>query len=303
MFLEQDESECNGTVFEDSEKIDLQYLEKLEKLGIFTYNGDTESPAKLTVSMLKTGLMDDEMSDLDEKDAEGKSEDREGKFDDADGKSKDGEGKSEDAEGNIPNMTTGGTDKVSLENSLQKKIPDYLSGRTENSAAEKGTAMHMFMQFADYEACETTDGCKDEAKRLFEQGFITENQLELLEFGKLGDFFTSSLYKEVKNSSNVYREQRFNLEVDAFGSGEKIAVGKDILVQGVIDLFFENADGSYTVVDFKTDRVFGEGAEQTLIDRHKTQLSYYCKAVEEMTGKSVSKAILYSFALSKPVTV
>ena len=55
------------------------------------------------------------------------------------------------------------------------------------------------------------------------------------------------------------------------------------------------------MVDFKTDRVFGEGAEQTLIDRHKIQLMYYCKAVEEMTGKAVSKAVLYSFSLSKSV--
>lgn len=274
MFLEQDESECNGTVCEDSEKIDLQYLEKLEKLGIFSYNGDTESPAKLTVSMLKTGLMDDEMSDLDGEKADG------------------------DTKSTAEDIST---QVISLENSLQKKIPDYLSGRTENSAAEKGTAMHMFMQFADYEACETTDGCKDEAKRLFERGFITENQLKLLEFERLHNFFTSTLYEEVKKSREIYREQRFNLEVDAFGSGEKIAVGKDILVQGVIDLFFENADGSYTVVDFKTDRVFGMGAEQTLIDRHKAQLSYYCKAVEEMTGKAVSKAVLYSFSLSKSV--
>jgi ATP-dependent helicase/nuclease subunit A len=192
---------------------------------------------------------------------------------------------------------------VSLENSVQKKIPDFLSGKTEADGAEIGTAMHMFMQFADYESCETADGCKSEAKRLAEQGFITDKQYGLLNYDKLYQFFTSDLYANVKSSGKVYREQRFNLEVESFGKENTLYGDKDILVQGVIDLFFENGDGTYTVVDFKTDRVFGNGAENELIRRHRTQLMYYCKAVEEMTECKVTRAILYSFALSESVNV
>jgi ATP-dependent helicase/nuclease subunit A len=56
-------------------------------------------------------------------------------------------------------------------------------------------------------------------------------------------------------------------------------------------------------VDFKTDRVFGEGAEDILIERHKSQLLYYKKAVEEMTGCEVKHTYIYSFSLMKEIEV
>lgn len=251
---------------ENDTGIDEEYLSELEKTASFRYENDTHSPAKITVSMLKTGLMDDEMSDLDEQ----------------------------------IEVTAEEKSVVSLENRLQKKIPDYLVSNAVSDGAEKGTAMHMFMQFACYEKCETKDGCIGEAEFLTQNGFITSKQKELLDFEKLSVFFKSELYSWVKQSRKVYREQRFNLEVASFGSDEKMS-DKDILVQGVIDLFYENSDGTYTVVDFKTDRVFGQDAENILIERHKTQLMYYCRAVEEMTGKHVKHGFLYSFSLSKPI--
>jgi len=74
--------------------------------------------------------------------------------------------------------------------------------------------------------------------------------------------------------------------------------GEDVLVQGVIDCFFLNHDGTYTVVDYKTDRV---NDENELILRHRAQLSYYCRAVQKMTGKTVSRCVLYSFALGRSI--
>ena len=71
-------------------------------------------------------------------------------------------------------------------------------------------------------------------------------------------------------------------------------------MQGVIDCFFENPDGSYTVVDYKTDRV---RTGEELAERHKVQISDYRRAVERMTGKKVSRCILYSFALNSEVEV
>lgn len=257
-------------------QVDEEYLEEITRLGSFSYGGDTASPAKLTVSMLKKGLIDDEMSDLTEAD----------------------ETTEEKALAEVTQY-----EDISLENRVQKKIPDFLLGEHEPDGAEIGTAMHMFMQFADYSRCESREGCIEEANRLCLKGFITQRQAELLEFDKLCRFFESDFYMAVKASGEIYREQRFNLEVSAFAGAADGSDNRDILVQGVIDLFFRNSDGSYTVVDFKTDRVFGAHAEQTLIDRHKVQLSYYCRAVSEMTCCRVRDAYLYSFALSKAVRV
>lgn len=183
----------------------------------------------------------------------------------------------------------------------EETVPRFVSGQKAADGAEKGTAMHMFMQFARYEECE--NGCTEEADRLLEMGFIDKRQRELLDLSRLDKFFSSEFYGKIKSSGEIYREQRFNLWADSFvgENGERFEEG--VLVQGVIDLFYRNADGTYTVVDFKTDRVFGEGAEAILIDRHKEQLMYYKRAVEEMTGCVVRDAVIYSFSLMKEIIV
>ncbi|MBP3580322.1 MAG: helicase-exonuclease AddAB subunit AddA [Clostridia bacterium] len=272
LLTDSEHNESDAESEKDSCGIDDDYLKKIQALCDFKYENDIDAPAKLTVSMLKTGLIDEQMSDLEN---------------------------NEEQQDYIPNERK----VVSLENSVQKKIPDFLSGKNQANAAEKGTAMHMFMQFANYEDCENMSGCENEAYRLAQMGFITHEQLKLLDFDRLFAFFNSDLYLEVKRSKKVYREQRFNLEVSAFDACYGESYDKDILVQGVIDLFFENDDGTYTVVDFKTDRVFGKDAEKELIQRHKSQLTYYCRAVSEMTGANVRSAVLYSFALNKKVAV
>lgn len=176
--------------------------------------------------------------------------------------------------------------------------PSFISGKEKDAAAKKGTAMHLFMQFAKYENCEN-DGCEKEAVRLLEMGFIDEQQKMLLDIRRLNDFFRGAFYEKIRKSSNVLREQRFNLELDSF---ENVPFC-DVLVQGVIDLFFENDDGTYTLVDFKTDRVFGDDAESVLVERHKEQLMYYKRAVEEMTEKEVSNTYIYSFSLMKEIEI
>ncbi len=271
MLMSETRQECDEWASENK-AIDDSYYKKLTEDGSFTYSGNTEVPAKLTVSMLKTGLIDDKMSDLD-----------------VDGKS----------EREVPQQV------ISLEDRVQKKIPDFLCEKSGADGAEKGTAMHMFMQFASYDACRDGDGIKKEASRLAQQGFITSEQKGMLDLHKLEQFFKGDFYRLIQNSTEVYREQRFNLEVGSFGdvTKEEDGLSREILVQGVIDLFFRNADGSYTVVDFKTDRVFGKDGEEKLISRHKSQLYYYCRAVEEMTGCKVSGAYLYSFALGKEISV
>lgn len=158
------------------------------------------------------------------------------------------------------------------------------------AANEIGTANHLFMQFCDFENIEKL-GVPAEAKRLLENKMFTPEQFDMLDTEALEKFFESSLYKKIKASRRVYREKRFSVSEKLFGD-------EDILVQGVIDCFFENENGSYTVVDYKTDRVKNE---KELAERHKIQLGCYCRAVEGMTGKKVESALLWSFHLGKEI--
>ncbi len=189
---------------------------------------------------------------------------------------------------------------------MQRKLqemPEFVKESSNVGAAEKGTAMHTFLQFADYANCEN-DGCQKEAERLEEYGFITQRQKGLLDIAKLDAFFETQLYLNIKNAQKVYREMRFNLKLRADEVIADIPETDDfVLVQGVIDCFIENKDGSFTVIDFKTDNVNAENGAQTLHDRYFNQLSLYCRAVEDITKKKVSGAVIFSFALMDCVPV
>ncbi|MBQ6906090.1 MAG: UvrD-helicase domain-containing protein [Clostridia bacterium] len=171
--------------------------------------------------------------------------------------------------------------------------------RSHTGGAQRGTAMHEFMQFCDFLNVEQ-NGALEEAKRLCAAKMLESDQLPLLNLKKLEGFFTSKVYAEIKASPRVYREKRFSISenADLIGGNEN----EQLLVQGVIDLFFENDDGTFTVVDYKTDYV-GNDDETVLIEHHRSQLRYYARAIEKMTAKKVSRAIIYSFSLEREVVL
>ncbi len=178
------------------------------------------------------------------------------------------------------------------------RVPSFASPAAD--AASIGTATHLFMQFADFENVRKT-GVEDELARLTEVGMISAEDASRVDTRALGVFFGSALCREISASPYVEREKRFNIIEDSSMLSD--VEGEKVMIQGVIDCFFKNHDGTYTVVDYKTDRVRREDGEQKLAERHSMQLRYYCRAVERMTGGTVSRAVLWSFSLGKTVEV
>ena len=103
--------------------------------------------------------------------------------------------------------------------------------------------------------------------------------------------------KEAAEKGKLWKEQPFVLGVDAEeiypGSGE----GETILVQGIIDVFFEE-DGELVVLDYKTDQV--KTADQ-LVEKYHAQLDYYARALEQLLGRPVREKIIYSFTLGEEI--
>lgn len=178
------------------------------------------------------------------------------------------------------------------------KIPVFARRRADYASI--GNATHLFMQFADFGNVEK-DGALAEIDRLIAIKMITPEEGNLIDIKGVEEFFKSTLKAEISRSPLVFREKRFNLiEKSSLVSGEE---GELVMIQGVIDCFFQNPDGSFTVVDYKTDRLPEKGGEEVLISRHGMQIKYYCRAAEKITGRKVSKAYLYSFYLGKAIEV
>ena len=162
------------------------------------------------------------------------------------------------------------------------------------TAALKGTANHLFMQFADFARAE--ENVNTEADRLLEKGFISEEERNLMDVSALEGFFKTELYGRMKASPKLYREKRFTTTVE----GALFGTESSPLLQGVIDCFFLNDEGGYTLVDYKTDYAKA-GMESLLAEKHGVQLKLYSLYVEKTTGRPVTKAYIYSFALGKAI--
>lgn len=164
--------------------------------------------------------------------------------------------------------------------------------KAEMTPAMRGTAMHTFMQFCNYNLAK--DNLDEEIENLVSGGFITEEQGKSLDKKRLATFFNSSLAKRMFNSDKIYRE----IKVSTFLSANEV-YGIDfddkILVQGIADCVFEES-GHLVLVDYKTDRVKDENE---LLERYKKQLTFYKYAIEKTLKMPVKEVMLYSFYLEK----
>ena len=197
------------------------------------------------------------------------------------------------------------------DNSAKMKTPAFLLDKKSFTPAEKGTSTHIFMQFCDFESVEK-NGVDSEIARLIEKRFILPAHEEMIQREPINRFFSSKLYGMIKKAVSLQREYRFNIKLPASDFTEnqtlKEQVKDDfIFVQGVIDCYFKDADGNIYLLDYKTDRVpkkhLGNEKEENAFfaDKYSSQLTYYKKALEKLTGKSVYKTLIYSFALGRTV--
>ena len=137
------------------------------------------------------------------------------------------------------------------------------------------------------------------------QGTIACDVADRVSVKRLLAFAKSELYARMSRAHRfglLKREQPFVLGMDAKEVREDWPEGEMILVQGVIDAFFEE-DGELVVVDYKTDRVSEEDGEIVLVRRYKKQMELYAKALEQITGKNVKAKVIYSLGLGREVTV
>ncbi len=196
--------------------------------------------------------------------------------------------------------------------SMYTKPKFLLSDNNRATGAERGTATHVFMQFCDFTNVQK-NSVENEISRMIEKGFIDRKTAELINVDKVKSFFKCDLFNDILKAKKVWREKRFTIKLPATQfmtdkQNKEIFENEKILVQGVIDLLYENDKGEITLLDYKTDwfsdsDIESGKAEKTLIERHKTQLTYYAEACKKLLGKDVNDIVIYSFALGKEIKI
>ena len=197
----------------------------------------------------------------------------------------------------IEEINEQGSDEQSEESKFAVARPQFLNEDTQITNAQKGTLMHLCFQKLDEHKEYTKQMIQELVDDMVRRKIITELEGKSINTYKLYSYTKSELFKQLKNAKRVYKEQPFYISLTAdeiYGNGCK----DNILVQGIIDLYFVNQDGSIVLVDYKTDYV-EKGKENELVEKYRKQLEIYRKALEQALGKNVDKCYIYSVYLEK----
>lgn len=186
-------------------------------------------------------------------------------------------------------------------------IPRFAKEKEEVSGSTRGSAYHRVMELLDIAKIMKKDdeeGKKQEMIHQLEQfrkkEQMAEEDILMVNMEKLLPFFHTALAERMagaQEKDDLYKEQPFVLGVKASRLSEDFPEEEQVLIQGIIDVFFIEED-EIVLMDYKTDVV---SQEQELVDKYRTQLDYYQESLERITGKKVKERIIYSFYLEKEI--
>lgn len=183
------------------------------------------------------------------------------------------------------------------------RVPVFAGGGESHSGADLGTRYHTVLEALDLLRIQTLEELSELLNDLLCRGKLNEGDVKALDVNKLYLFIKSSTADRMRKAAEsgcLYKERQFIMGVKANEINGNLKSEEPVLVQGVIDVYFEE-EGEWVLVDYKTDGVYGEGAEDLLIKRYRVQLDYYQKALEQLTGKRVKERMIYSFGLNKAI--
>ena len=179
--------------------------------------------------------------------------------------------------------------------------PNFLIEKTELTGAQKGTIMHLCLQKLNHKEEYDLEKLKRMVKSLVEKEIILQKEADSVNYNKILEFFKSEIWQEMKEAKLVEQEKAFYFNIKA-NEIYDVKSEEDILVQGIIDLYYINKDDELVLVDYKTDYVENNN-EEILKEKYDIQLAIYKKALEKALDRKVDKVYIYSTWLGRAITI
>ncbi len=176
--------------------------------------------------------------------------------------------------------------------------PRFMEDSTKLTGAERGTALHAFLQYADFAAAPADP--EAEANRLVACGYLTPAQASAISIPALERFFASPLFARMQQATAVYRERKFLVRIQDLQLPDTLPyASRTGMLSGIIDLIFEEPDG-LVLVDYKTDAV---SERAILTERYQEQLRLYQYTLRLLYDQPVKETLLYAFHLGKTIAL
>ncbi|MBD5445377.1 MAG: helicase-exonuclease AddAB subunit AddA [Lachnospiraceae bacterium] len=213
------------------------------------------------------------------------------------------------------------------EETIVPYLPKFIKDDVSVSGTDRGSSYHKVMELLDFsiltdavsisleEAMQPDiskmleEAVQADMNRMLTQGKMSQAYYDVVAPSKIAIFLKSNIAKRMAKAAalgKLYREQPFVLGLPANRLNKAFPQEETVLIQGIIDVFFEE-DGKFVVVDYKTDAV---KKPEELIERYKTQLDYYAEALLQILGERMTKSgdrsveeVIYSFGLGMEIEV
>lgn len=172
--------------------------------------------------------------------------------------------------------------------------PKFMQEDKKISNAEKGTLVHLCIQRLDERKDYGLKDIQNMILNLVEKEIITKNEADAIDVNLIYQYTKSQLFEELRQAKEVHKEQPFYINIpakDVVSEAENSK--KNILVQGIIDLYYIDKNDNLVLIDFKTDYISQEpNAKEKILEKYKVQLEIYKTALEQALGRKVDKTAL-----------
>ena len=191
--------------------------------------------------------------------------------------------------------------EIQLESKFPK--PKFLEAQEEKiTNVQKGTLLHLCMQKLNNKKDYSLEEIKDLVTNMRLKNQITKKQYEAININKIYKFTQNSIWQRMKKSKVLQKEKAFYINILIEQIYKEIDLQGDILVQGIIDLYFIDEKDKLVLLDYKTDYVEA-GQENKLIQKYQVQLDLYKNALEEALKRKVDEVYIYSTFLDKEIEI
>ena len=172
--------------------------------------------------------------------------------------------------------------------------PKFMQEDKKISSAEKGTLVHLCIQRLDEKKDYELKDIQNMILNLVEKEIITQNEADAIDVNLIYQYTKSQLFEELRQAKEVHKEQPFYINIPAKDVVSEAGNSKkNILVQGIIDLYYIDKNDNLVLIDFKTDYISNEpNAKEKILDKYKVQLEIYKTALEQALGRKVNKTAL-----------
>ncbi|QCR31565.1 helicase-exonuclease AddAB subunit AddA [Lysinibacillus sp. SGAir0095] len=179
-----------------------------------------------------------------------------------------------------------------------KKRPLFLQEK-KLSATEIGTVVHTVMQHVPKVGFTKLDEVVAYLKVLVERKLLTEEEIQVVNPEKVYKFFLSNIGQRFTGAKQLYREIPFTLSIED-------EEGDSQIIQGILDCLFQDEEGKWVLLDYKTDKILPAFTEEPSLTnemkkRYGVQLRIYTEAIETILQVKVDEKVLYLYNAEKEI--